>query len=41
MLVKLNRDVNVEWYYGRHEISEVGDVQAVFIQREERKAEEE
>ena len=35
-LVKLRRDVNGEWYYGRHEINEDGDVQAVFIQREER-----
>lgn len=40
-LVKLKRDVHGEWYYGRHEINEDGDVQAVFIQREERKAEEE
>ena len=39
-LVKLNRDVHDEWYYGRHEIKEDGDVQAVFIQREERETEE-
>jgi len=39
-LVKLKRDVNAEWYYGRHEIKDDGGVQAVFIQREERKAEE-
>lgn len=38
-LVKLSRDIHDEWYYGRHEIKEDGDVQAVFIQREERKAE--
>jgi hypothetical protein len=37
-LVKLSRDVHAEWYYGRHEIKEDGDVQAVFIQREEREA---
>jgi hypothetical protein len=41
MLVKLRRDVNDEWYYGRHEINENGDVQAVFIQREEREAADE
>ena len=40
-LVKLNRDIHGEWYYGRHEIKEDGDVQAVFIQREEREAVEE
>lgn len=39
-LVKLNRDVHDEWYYGRHEINKDGDVQAVFIQREERETEE-
>ena len=38
-LVKLNRDVHDEWYYGRHKIKEDGDIQAVFIQREEREAE--
>ena len=37
-LVKMKKDVNAEWYYGRHEIDEDGDVQAVFIQREERQA---
>jgi hypothetical protein len=37
-LVKIKKDVNDKWYYGRHEIDEDGDVQAVFIQREERKA---
>ena len=40
-LVKLKRNVHDEWYYGRHEIKEDGDVQAVFIQREEREAVEE
>jgi hypothetical protein len=40
-LVKLSRDVHKEWYFGRHEIKEDGDVQAVFIQREKRKAVEE
>lgn len=38
-LVKIERDVHAEWYYGRHEIDEDGDVQAVFIQREERQSE--
>lgn len=38
-LVKLKKDINTEWYYGKHQISEDGDVQAVFIQREERKEE--
>ena len=37
-LVKIKKGVNAEWYYGRHEIDEDGDVQAVFIQREERQA---
>ena len=37
-LVKIKKDVHAEWYYGRHEIDEDGDVQAVFIQREERQA---
>ena len=35
-LVKLKRNVHAEWYYGRHEIDENGDIEAVFIQREER-----
>ena len=38
-LVKIKKDVHAEWYYGRHEIDEDGDVQVVFIQREERNAE--
>ena len=38
-LVKIKKDVHVEWYYGKHEIDESGDVQAVFIQRDEREAE--
>lgn len=37
-LVKIKKDVNVDWYYGRHEIDDDGDAQAVFIQREERQA---
>ena len=37
-LVKLNRNEHDEWYYGRHEIKEDGNVQAVFLQREEREA---
>ncbi len=40
-LVKIKRDVNTDWYYGKHEIDEAGDIQAVFIQRDEREAEEE
>ena len=35
-MVKVKKDVHAEWYYGRHEIDEDGDIQAVFIQREER-----
>ena len=35
-LVKLGRNAHKEWYYGRHEIKEDGDVQAVFLEREER-----
>ena len=37
-LVKIKKDVHSEWYYGRHEIDEEGDVQVVYIQREERKS---
>lgn len=40
-LVKIKKDVNADWYYGKHEIDEAGDIQAVFIQRDEREAEEE
>ena len=36
-LVRINKDVNSEWYYGRHEIDKEGDSQSVFIEREERK----
>ena len=36
-MVKVKKDVHVEWFYGRHEIDEDGDIQAVLIQREERK----
>lgn len=36
-LVNIKKDVHVEWYYGRHEIDEEGGVQAVFVEREERK----
>lgn len=38
-LVQIKKDVNVEWYYGRHEVDEDGDIQAVYIQKEERHAE--
>ena len=37
-MVKVKKDVHAEWFYGRHEIDEGGDIQAVLIQREERKA---
>jgi len=37
-LVQIKKDVHAEWYYGRHEIDENGDVQVVFIQKEERRA---
>ena len=37
-LVKIKKDVHSEWYYGRHEIDEEGDIQVVFIKREERKS---
>lgn len=35
-LVKIKKNVNDEWYYGKHAIDEDGDIQAVFVQREER-----
>lgn len=37
-VVKIKKDAHAEWYYGRHEVDEDGDVQAVFIQREERQS---
>lgn len=37
-IVKIKKDVHAEWYYGRYEIDEDGDVQAVLIQRDERQA---
>ena len=37
-LVKIKKNVNREWYYGKHEIDEDSDIQAVLIQREERQA---
>ena len=37
-MVKVKKDVHAEWFYGRHEIDEDGDIQAVLIQREEREA---
>ena len=37
-LVQIKKDIHAEWYYGRHEIDEEGDVQAVLIQKEERQA---
>jgi hypothetical protein len=38
-LVKIKKDVHAEWYHGRHEIDEDGDVQAIYFQREERPSE--
>ena len=35
-LVKIKKNVNDEWYYGKHAIDEDSDIQAVFIQGEER-----
>ena len=37
-MVKIAKDVHAEWYYGRHEIDEDGNVPAVYIEREERQA---
>ena len=37
-LVKIKKNANDEWYYGKHAIDEDGDIQAVFIQRAERQA---
>ncbi|MCC6568304.1 MAG: hypothetical protein IT315_03620 [Anaerolineales bacterium] len=37
-LVKIKKDVNSKWYYGKYVIDEEGDVQAVFIEGEERQA---
>ncbi|MCL4823603.1 MAG: hypothetical protein KJZ57_05225 [Anaerolineales bacterium] len=39
-LVKIKKDVHSEWYYGRHEIVNDGEVQAVCIQGKERKADQ-
>ena len=30
-LIKINLNVNEEWYYGAHEIDENGDTDAVYI----------
>lgn len=38
-VVKIKKEVHAEWYYGRHEIDEEGDVQAVYLQREDRSSE--
>lgn len=38
-LVKIKKNVNAEWYYGRHEVEVDGDYPAVFIAGEQRKAE--
>ena len=37
-IVHIKKDARTEWYYGRHELEEGSNVQAVFIQREERNA---
>ena len=38
-LVQIRRDVNEEWYYGRHAIDDTGDIQAAFIAGRERQPE--
>ena len=38
-LVNIKKDVHAEWYYGKHAIDDNGDIQAVFVQRDEREAE--
>jgi hypothetical protein len=38
-LAKTKRNVHNEWYYGRHEVDEDGDTQAVFIVGENRSSE--
>jgi len=35
-LVKIKRNVNSDWYYGRHEADDDGDTLAVFIMGENR-----
>jgi len=35
-LVKIKRNVNSDWYYGRHETDDDGDTLAVFIMGENR-----
>jgi hypothetical protein len=35
-LVQIRRNVHKEWYYGRHAIDDIGEVQAVFIAGPER-----
>jgi hypothetical protein len=38
-LIQIRRDVHKEWYYGKHEIDETGDVQAVIISGPKRQPE--
>ncbi len=40
-LVKIKKDAHADWYYGKHAIDEDGDIQAVFIQRDEREENDE
>ena len=35
-LVNIKKNVNDEWYYGKHTIDEDSDIQAVFIEGKER-----
>jgi hypothetical protein len=35
-VVTIKKNVNAEWYYGRHEVDEDGESQAVFIVGENR-----
>lgn len=38
-LIRIHRDVNKEWYYGKHEIDDTATVQAILIAGPERQAE--
>ncbi len=37
-IINIQRDANEEWYYGRHEMDEDSDIQAVLILGENRRA---
>lgn len=38
-LIQICRDVHKEWYYGKHEIDDTGNIQAVYIAGPERQPE--